>query len=164
MKEDHRVCCFRKGTRVLMADETEKAIENVEIWDRILSGDGKIAMVSNRCQELAEDLLQIQTQTCSIEVGPAQPLLTKDGWKIARTLGPEDMLVQLGKYAKIVSISYVEYKEKSYSLEVYEEPHSMICNGVVVGDDYKMVELMRSYDSLQLKNMAEISLERLEWK
>lgn len=164
MKEDHRVCCFRKGTKVLMADQTEKAIERVEIWDQILSGDGKIAMVSNRCQELTEDLLQIETETCQIEVGPAQPFLTKDGWKMARSLSREDILLQLDKSTRILGIRYMAYIGKIYGLEVYEEPHSMVCNGLVVGDDYKMVELMRSYDPVVLANMTVASLERLEWK
>ncbi|MEG0157708.1 MAG: Hint domain-containing protein [Anaerovoracaceae bacterium] len=164
MKEDHRVCCFRKGTRVLMADQTEKAIERVEIWDQILSGEGKIATVSNRCQELTEDLFQIETEIGQIEVGPAQPLLTRGGWKIAQSLSREDILLQLEGGARILGIRYMEYIGKVYSLEVYEEPHSMVCNGLVVGDDYKMVELMRSYSAIELASMVAASQERLEWK
>ena len=149
-------CCFDAGTKILMADGTEKNIEDIEIGDYIMSlnedtGEYIPQKVNNTIvNKNSTDLVYVYLSN-GIRIGMRayHPLLTLDGYKTLRpdalevkkdlgdvelgVLNVGDILVGYEDNVEIIDI--VERDEVSdyytYNLSI-EGYHNYVANGVVV--------------------------------
>ena len=77
--------CFVAGSKVLMADFTEKNIESVEIGDLVINQRGEANKVIKLYHHPMEDRV-LYTVNSLIEMTDSHPILTTEGWK---SLNPE---------------------------------------------------------------------------
>ena len=77
--------CFVAGSKVLMADFTEKNIESVEIGDLVISQRGEANKVIKLYHHPMEDRV-LYTVNGLLEMTDSHPVLTTKGWK---SLNPE---------------------------------------------------------------------------
>ena len=80
--------CFPPGTKVKMADGTEKSIEHIEVGDKVMSyadGEEKEAEVVNVMERHYADVYNIQCQLAHTMATLTQPFLMEDG--TYKTLG-----------------------------------------------------------------------------
>jgi hypothetical protein len=73
--------CFIGGTRVLMADGSEKAIEEVRLGDQLLGAEGSIKEVLNYDHPLLGSWALYAINGGSHFVTAEHPFMTKAGWK-----------------------------------------------------------------------------------
>ena len=147
------VCCFDPGSKVLMADGTEKNIEDVEVGDMVMSLDEETGeyvpqkVLATIMREKADDLVYVNLSNGTrIGMRAYHPLLTTEGWKSLRPEQAEtvmdvgevpllkvgDTLVGYEENVTIVSIEKREHIENynTYNLTI-ENTHNYIVEGVV---------------------------------
>lgn len=114
-------CCFVKGTRVLMQDGTEKAIELIAENEVVVGRDGKLATRS--AQDVVWSIKEDEFLYGINEINPffnsSHPFLTKDGWKaidpiVANSINP-------GLDVKKLSVGDVVFRVKRINPIEYEE-------------------------------------------
>lgn len=149
-------CCFDPGTKILMADGSEKNIEDVEIGDMVMSlnedtGEFIAQRVSDTIiNKKSTDLVYVYLSN-GVRIGMRayHPLLTTKGYKTLRPNAPEvkrdlgnvrlgelkvgDTLVGYERNVMVLSvIKRIEVEDYyTYNLSV-EGYHNYIANGVVV--------------------------------
>lgn len=91
------IYCFPSGTKILMADGTEKVIERVRKGDRIWAFDdselkGKKAIVNGVMSRVVnEELITIELEDGkALEMTSEHPVFTKRGWIEAGNLNEDD--------------------------------------------------------------------------
>lgn len=146
-------CCFDPGTKILMADGTEKNIEDVEVGDMVMSlneetGEYIAQKVKDTIiNEYSTDLVYVNLSN-GVQIGMRayHPLLTTEGWK---SLRPEyaETKIDVGKvellevgdtligYKENVTIVSIEQRDHidnyhTYNLSI-EGHHNYIANGIV---------------------------------
>ena len=147
------VCCFDPGSKVLMADGTEKNIEDVEVGDMVMSLDEETGeyvpqkVLATIIREKSDDLVYVNLSNGTrIGMRAYHPLLTTEGWKSLRPEQAEtvmdvgevpllkvgDTLVGYEENVTIVSIDKREHIENynTYNLTI-ENTHNYIVEGVV---------------------------------
>ena len=122
--DDSRTC-FLAGTKVLLADDSYKDIENVEIGDKVKAYDFEnkdivVSLVSNvfchKPSEMDDFYLVINED---IKVTPNHEFFTYDGWRYAFNLGIGDLLFSSDdSFEEIFSIQRVYNKVCTYDLTV----------------------------------------------
>lgn len=128
--------CFAKGTKILMADRTEKNIEDVHVGDKVMGYD-KGKQVPQTVLELEspvrDHLYELQfADGTKLLLTREHPLFTKTGWK---SLSPEStakenprlkvgmmklgdaVLNSQGDYIKITDINFIPGKVQTYNLK-----------------------------------------------
>jgi len=128
--------CFPAGTKILMADKTEKNIEDVKAGDHVMGYDGKKA-VSEKVLELEspirDHLYELTFANGStLQLTNEHPLYTSQGWKslapgktrqenpklvVGRLYNGDAVLNKDDKYIEIVSITYKPGKVQTYNLK-----------------------------------------------
>lgn len=147
------VCCFDPGSKVLMADGTEKNIEDVEVGDMVMSLDEETGeyvpqkVLATIIREKSDDLVYVNLSNGTrIGMRAYHPLLTTEGWKSLRPEQAEtvmdvgevpllkvgDTLVGYEENVTIVSIEKREHIENynTYNLTI-ENTHNYIVEGIV---------------------------------
>ena len=74
--------CFKAGTKITMADGSEKNIEEVKIGEKVLGYDGSINTVIKYDRPTIGDR-SIYIINRKVKVTGEHPFLAKDGWKVA---------------------------------------------------------------------------------
>lgn len=146
-------CCFDPGSKVLMADGTEKNIEDVEVGDMVMSLDEETGeyvpqkVLATIIREKSDDLVYVNLSNGTrIGMRAYHPLLTTEGWKSLRPEQAEtvmdvgevpllkvgDTLVGYEENVTIVSVEKREHIENynTYNLTI-ENTHNYIVEGVV---------------------------------
>jgi intein/homing endonuclease len=68
---------------------------------------------------------------------PAQPVLTKNGWKTASDINTGDeILTGAGVYKPLDAAENVNYDGKLYSISLDDDEHKFCANSFIVGDSY----------------------------
>jgi len=155
--------CFPAGTKILMADGTEKVIERINQGDRVMSFNEtskelEVATVTKpMSRQTREELICIETEDGKIlKMTPEHPVFTQRGWVDARDLKEEDEVLSWLtsmepeyirpwvssffqnplKSVKIKKIWKEEGKtRKVYNMEV-EPNNTYVANGIVVHNCY----------------------------
>ena len=146
-------CCFDPGSKVLMADGSQKNIEDVKIGDMVMSLNEETGeYVAQRVQatiikENSTDLVYVYLSN-GVRLGMRayHPLLTTEGWKSLRPgmaetmmdvgsvplLEVGDTLVGFDEEVTILSIEEREHIENytTYNLSI-ENTHNYIVEGIV---------------------------------
>ena len=150
------VCCFDPGTKILMADNTTKNIEDVKSGDKIISlnedtGEYMVQTVRNSIiRHNSDDLVYVHLSNgTKLGMRAYHPLLTTEGWKSLRPeqaqttmeVGYEVELLEAGDtlvgYEENLTIVAIEQRPEienydTYNLSIEGEYHNYIADGVVV--------------------------------
>ncbi|PIV08468.1 hypothetical protein COS52_02545 [Candidatus Roizmanbacteria bacterium CG03_land_8_20_14_0_80_39_12] len=133
---DHGWTCFPAGTKIFMADKTEKNIEDVAIGDIIMGYDGTRMMpaVVEELEAPIRDHLYRLTfvDGTTLRLTNEHPLFTKEGWKSINPKKTAEENPQLvvgelkigdfvftnrGTYTKIISMHYIPGNVQTYNLK-----------------------------------------------
>lgn len=149
-----RICCFDAGTKILMADNTLKNIEDIVIGDEIISYNEetkefeKDKVTRTIIKENSDDLVYIKLSNGEqIGMRAYHPLLTQEGWKSLRPelaetvkdvhqkiseLKVGDSLIGINESPVIIEIINRETPANynTYNISV-EKNHNYIANGIV---------------------------------
>lgn len=143
--------CLAKGSMILMADGSQKPIEEVKTGERVTIGFSRASALVSNCWKGHEfqQMIHIEAEnggfiTCS----SAHPIITVNGITAACDIKTDDSLIDsYGEPVKIRAISKVDGDDVyNLSLEpnektiIYAEGRpitgtTMICNGFMVGDN-----------------------------
>lgn len=138
--------CLARGSKIRMADGSTVSIEDIRIGDRVMNPyGGGAATVVNTWKGSEKILRHIETQGgYSVEASDTHPLMTEKGAVEAGKIVEGDQLLTAEGTYEIVSVQYpIHYDDEVFNLEL-ECPacdetwkaHTMVCNGLVVGDNY----------------------------
>lgn len=146
--------CLARGSNIRMADGSTKLIENIQIGDSVMNPyGGGTAAVTNTWHGPEKILRRIETQRgYSAEASSSHPLMTEKGSVEAGKIVEGDrLLTEEGDYDIVTSQYPIHYEDEVFNLELecpacdekWKE-HTMICNGLVVGDNYLQNSLAAS--------------------
>lgn len=145
--------CFPAGTKILMADESEKNIENVVIGDYVMSydemaGESKISRVLEIESPLRDHMCTIIFNDASeLKLTNEHPVYTSEGWK---SLSPEEtarenknlvvekleigdsILFYGNKYEQVIEIRYESIIIQTYNLKSIEKYNTFFAEKVLV--------------------------------
>lgn len=99
------VSCFVKGTKVTLADNTVKNIEDVQVGETLLGMDGvhNTVLALDRPQLAERDLYAINGS--EFFVTPEHPFYTADGWK---SIDPTAFINKHPELSKEMGLSYLQ--------------------------------------------------------
>lgn len=133
---------FGRGTKVLMADGTEKEIENIKSGDTVLSFDQFDAFgllepkkVLNTFMHVDRNLLKITTKDTELVVAPGQLFIdSKSDWQEA--VDTNELIDEIGQ---VVSFEVEQIKRGKFQVFdiIVEDNHSLIANGIRVHNKKK---------------------------
>ncbi len=125
--------CFAKGTRILMADYSEKFIEEIRQGDQIKI-QGSSAIVTEVIRGREETLAMIGTERGKcICVTRDHPMLTQGGWKRADELSAADILEMYDGRDSIKELHLIEYNKEVFSVRIDSE-EALVAEGFYTGD------------------------------
>ncbi len=130
--------CFLAGTKVLMANGTEKNIEDVTAGDTVLTYARELnhvlvpATVKDTIQHVVRDYLVINGV---LKVTAEHRIFVNNGWmQIGEAKVGDTLLTQDGSYIKITSIEKETGLVPVYNLHIADK-HTYIANGFYVHND-----------------------------
>ncbi|MBM3249147.1 MAG: hypothetical protein FJZ10_07010, partial [Candidatus Omnitrophica bacterium] len=135
--------CFLAGTPILLADGSQKPIEQIKVGDMILAYDvDKNKMIKDKVKAVsvhdADNYLIVNDE---LKATPNHPFFSEGKWvEIGNLKIGDKILKQDGSYQEIKNIKKIKAQEKVYNFEVSAEggsasggnPHTYIANGYVV--------------------------------
>lgn len=143
--------CFIAGTQILMADHTQKNIEDVEVGDQVMGYDEKTKKQVEQTVLEIESPIRDHYYNVKLADGTVlgmtdeHPLYTKDGWK---SIAPENtakenaalkvgklntgdkVLKNSGEYVAVVSFDEKKGKVQTYNLKKVSGFNDFFANGV----------------------------------
>lgn len=133
---NHGWTCFPAGTRIYMADKTEKNIEDIKIGERVMGYDGKAmkpAVVLELDAPIRDHLYKlIFIDGTTLRLTSEHPIYTSEGWKSVdpqktfedvpnlpvKKLSIGDMVFNnKGTYTKLLSMLYIPGNVQTYNLK-----------------------------------------------
>lgn len=160
------VGCLAKGTRILMDDKSERAIETFNARERIASSpEGTILTVANTLVGIEKKpMIRILTERGqSLLLTDAHPVVTTKGVRLARRLAIGDRVLTVNGEARIASIDSVLFDGSVWNLDVgvpedkiniTKENTTFFANGILVGDS-KMQDYWDVMDRQARKSVLE---------
>lgn len=154
------VHCFVKGTKVRMADGTEKAIEHLVIGDQILTYNFnnqkiEVAVVEELANEFHHNLVQLDFGEITIISTDDHPYYSKEnGWsslnpqktQIYKNMDKVNLLRAGDKvcfldannqlsFKVLKNISYLNQMEETYTIVKLDKNKNFFANGLLVGTE-----------------------------
>ncbi len=135
----HLYACFVEGSLVKTATgstpiETLVAGNKVIGFDEI-TGETKTLTVEKTASKPVDSYLQFHTESTSFNVTESHPLLTRTGWVNAGSIKEGDALLGFSSAGKqvseVLSVTAVEKSANVYIMEIAEDPHTYIIDGIV---------------------------------
>lgn len=128
--------CFRKDTRIRMADHTERQVNEIRVGDQVAVFEGQPATVCDILMGMERSLCHIETENGRwIEVSDTHPVMTARGPVSAMQINITDRIVmEDGSFSGIRYLYLAEYQDAVYNLNLGQEPHMIFANGFVAGD------------------------------
>ena len=162
--EEQSDCCFLAGTAILMADGSNKAIEEVVVGDRIMSFDLFAgSLIETEVLETEAPLRNeyyeiLLSDSCELALTGEHPLYVRNGEQMGwgaidpvsaqHELGVEVVGLQIGmevmnadrQWIKISKLSKFVHPVQTYNLSKVSDTHNFFAGGVLVhnkggGDD-----------------------------
>lgn len=125
--------CFARGSKIKMADNTLKNIEDIEVGDRVKTENGSVSVVE-KIVGSEEKMVLIRTANgCKLTVTDDHPIMTEGGWKIAGNLNAADIIKTESGFSTIEELHYVDYNDKVFSIRL-ETESALIAEGIYAGD------------------------------
>lgn len=126
--------CLAEGTKVRMADGSERKIEEIKEKDIVRTPSDQ-AVVTEVFQGWDSEIYAISAKGCpEILASGAHPFRTENGWKIAREITGLDKLMTESGAAEVEHHYLVEQNIKVYNL-ILDEDHSFYADGYETGDN-----------------------------
>jgi len=126
--------CFAKSTKIKMADNTIKLIEEIKIGENVLTMDGKTARVKNIITGTEEKMVCIKTSRGNtILITSDHPVMTNEGMLRANELTAGNIISMEYGNDSVEWLFYQEYNDRVFSLEL-DEKSVLIANGFYAGD------------------------------
>lgn len=126
--------CLAKDTRILMADGSEREIQNIRPGDRVMSENRQAGRVTDVIKGQEEKMVRIVSMGGKVILATEDhPILTARGMVMARQLNAADILCMIDGQEEIRFVYPQEYKDTVYSL-MLEEESNLIANHFIVGD------------------------------
>lgn len=126
--------CLAKGTKITMADGSERAIEGICPQELVRTSDGGTTSVKEVISGREDQLVFLETfNDCTLSLTKTHPVKTTRGIVRARELTAADIICTANGESKIKSIYMQDYNDKVYSL-VLDTTAAIFCNGIVTGD------------------------------
>ncbi|WP_339774682.1 S8 family serine peptidase [uncultured Thalassospira sp.] len=163
--------CFVAGTAILLADHTEKPIEQIVVGDRVLAFEGAGAVTASTVSEVFvhqnRPILSLTVRLASgavttLEATGEHPFFAEGGvFRELETLAVDDLIYDHeGNFAEIVSLEETGRKETVYNFTV-DQFHTYIAAGLrvhnksSVGAPPVVLDLDGDgFDLVQLENSA----------
>ncbi|MBA3724469.1 MAG: hypothetical protein H0W89_06335 [Candidatus Levybacteria bacterium] len=142
--------CFVAGTKIRMADQSEKNIEDVKVGDRVMGYDGKkqVAVVVQEMDAPLRDHYYDVTLADGTVVGVTNehPLFTDKGWKsispkhtaqenpqlkVGTLKNGDRVLTDSGEYIAIVSMQYHKGPVQAYNLKKVSDFNNFYADGIL---------------------------------
>lgn len=132
--------CVAAGSVVLMADGSERRVEDLRVGDMV--SDGTSAHRVEHIRGGADDVtVMITAGDRVLRVSPEHPVLTARGMVMACDVGAEDVLVTRDGEVSPDSAFQFLGRTDVYGISL-EDGHRFVCNGFVIGDDHAQGEVM----------------------
>ena len=152
--------CFLSGTQILMADGSQKNIEDIQIGDMVTSYDEKTNTLQNdRVTEIYHDMPDQMISDYylivnnHLKVTPNHHLYVSNKWKVAGDFEIGDQLFK----GKVTSLEKIYEKVPAYNFET-EKYHTYL---VIFGENIVIAHNdVRNYNHVLTGNEEEISLTR----
>lgn len=131
--------CFVEGSQVKTSTgstpiEALVAGNKVIGFDEI-TGETKTLTVEKTATQTVNEYLQFHTESTSFNVTESHPLLTRTGWVNAGSIKEGDSILGFGDEGKqiseVLSVTAVEKSANVYIMEIAEDPHTYIIDGIV---------------------------------
>lgn len=131
--------CFVEGSLVKTATGSTP-IEALVTGSKVIgfdeiTGETKTLTVEKTAFKPVDSYLQFHTESTSFNVTESHPLLTRTGWVNAGSIKEGDTLLgfdDAGKQAsEVLSVTTVEESANVYVMEIVEDPHTYIIDGIV---------------------------------
>ena len=142
--------CFVAGTKILMADKTQKNIENVKAGDKVMGYDGKKQVVETVLEmdaPIRDHHYDIHLADGTvIGVTDEHPLYTQDGWKsinpahtanenpnlkVGKLVVGDKVLKSSGNYIAITAMKYYPGPVQAYNLKRVSGNNDFYADGVL---------------------------------
>lgn len=96
--------CFPPGTLIRMADGTHKPIEEIKTLDRVVTAEANVGFVmQTMVRRYVDDIVHLKLRGNNVlKCTKEHPILTKDGYKAAEDLTPQDY-VAIPRYSAEVA-------------------------------------------------------------
>lgn len=162
---DFRNSCFAEGTKVLLADGSSKAIEQVGLGDRVVADEGKVLTVTALGRG-GEPGLLVRLRTDKgheVSVTAKHPVLTPQGAVTADSLRKGDAVLSREGVATLTRVSREPSRTLVYNLQLgtpeeLEQVGShttLFANGLLMGDHRMQVAVEeRSAKALATRSHA----------
>jgi hypothetical protein len=128
--------CFSKDTAIRIWDGSDKVIGDIKKGEKLLTADGKTAVVENIVTGKESEIVVIATEGGRrLGVTATHPIKTTRGIIPAGKLRPLDELcVSDGGSDKIKYVYLTPYNDTVYNLDTGDKPALLIANGIIAGD------------------------------
>jgi intein/homing endonuclease len=127
--------CLAENMRIQMADGSTREMNAVKIGDWILDEQHGSVLVTNVLSGMEEYIYCIKLNNHSaLKATKEHPVLTENGFKRMMDLKAGDMVQGAYGPQTVQSIEKEKYESVVYNLLLDSESHSMICEGIIVGD------------------------------
>lgn len=120
--------CFPAGTKILMADGTEKNIEDIVSGDEVATDSGDTAIVLNVMEPHYNEVYEVVCEKGKVRTTATQPLMMADG-KNYVFAGDLSEGIELRRMGKVQDVHYVD-RLKVYDFEVADD-NQYIADGFV---------------------------------
>jgi hypothetical protein len=120
--------CFPAGTKILMADGTEKNIEDIVSGDEVTTDSGDTAIVLNVMEPHYNEVYEVVCEKGKVRTTATQPLMMADG-KNYVFAGDLSEGIELRRMGKVQDVHYVD-RLKVYDFETTDD-NQYIANGFV---------------------------------
>lgn len=127
--------CLAGSTQIKMADNSFKQISEVEIGEIVATQNGT-AKVINSYNGDEKEVVCLSVDGCGdLLMTDGHPVLTSRGWLRCKDLNAGDKIITESGEAAIINGLYIRpFNDKVYNLELDGDNHSLIAEGVIVGD------------------------------
>lgn len=126
--------CLAEGTKIRMANRTEKNIEQIRRGDTVYTPSGPAAVVGVM-QGRDSEIYAIHGKGCkAVYASGAHPFRTRNGWKAAREITAWDELAVEGGFVEVEHHYLTQKPAAVYNL-VLEGEHSFYAEGYLTGDN-----------------------------
>lgn len=126
--------CFARGTKIKMADNSLKAVEEITSGDEVMTMGGEAVTVNDIVSGSEEKVIYIETtRGNSIMVTEDHPMLTTEGIVLAKDLTAGSVMLLEDGEDGIVGLYYKEYNDMVFSL-VLEKESTIISEQFYTGD------------------------------
>ncbi len=128
--------CLKEGTKIEMADKSQKPVEQICIGDSVRNPEGCFR-IKNVWKGVEDSYIELATEDGrQLSVTKDHPILTVEGWKPAKEIQKDTEILTEDGNRKVKAVKEVKARITVYnfSLDETAKEHSIFAEGILVGD------------------------------